>query len=164
MIRHDKLEMVTNMRSNDAFLGLPHDIFSFTMLQEIVARALSVELGKYKHTVGSLHIYDDDRDAARQFLGEGWQSTISMPPMPPGDPWPAINTLRQAESAIRTDSGLDVVEVDRLDPYWSDIVRLLQIFRCFKEDKVDVGRVKALRDQLSSDVYRLFIDQKLNSL
>src|SRR5690606_4963573 len=34
-IRDDKLIMMTSMRSNDAFLGLPHDIFCFTMLQEI---------------------------------------------------------------------------------------------------------------------------------
>jgi thymidylate synthase len=52
MIRGDHLFMFTSMRSNDAFLGLPHDIFSFTMLQEILARDLSVGLGSYKHAVG----------------------------------------------------------------------------------------------------------------
>ena len=45
MIRSAKLQMVTHMRSNDAFRGLPHDIFAFTMLQEILARSLSVDLG-----------------------------------------------------------------------------------------------------------------------
>src|SRR5262245_55123087 len=45
MIRRGRLHAVTYMRSNDAFLGLPHDIFAFTMLQEILARSLSVELG-----------------------------------------------------------------------------------------------------------------------
>ncbi|MDB5283954.1 MAG: hypothetical protein JWO06_3029, partial [Bacteroidota bacterium] len=33
-IRHCKLHMYTTMRSNDAFKGLPHDVFAFTMLQE----------------------------------------------------------------------------------------------------------------------------------
>jgi thymidylate synthase len=51
MLRQGKLHMLTNMRSNDAFLGLPHDFFCFTMLQEIVARSLSVEIGTYKHAV-----------------------------------------------------------------------------------------------------------------
>jgi thymidylate synthase len=42
MIRGQRLHMFTNMRSNDAFLGLPHDVFAFTMLQEIVARTLNL--------------------------------------------------------------------------------------------------------------------------
>jgi len=48
LIRNKQLHMLTNMRSNDAFWGLPHNIFSFTMIQEILARTLSVELGTYK--------------------------------------------------------------------------------------------------------------------
>src|SRR5207245_2696775 len=108
MLRQDKLHMFTNMRSNDAFVGLPHDFFCFTMLQEIVARTLSTELGTYKHAVGSLHLYDVNIEAAQQFLDEGWQSTEApMPPMPKGDPWPAIDLLLKAESSIRATGALD---------------------------------------------------------
>ena len=56
MIRKDRLDMVTSMRSNDAYKGLPHDVFSFTMLQEIAARMLKVELGDYNHFAASLHL------------------------------------------------------------------------------------------------------------
>jgi thymidylate synthase len=45
MLRRDRLLMFVNMRSNDAYWGLPHDVFSFTMLQEIMARTLDVEVG-----------------------------------------------------------------------------------------------------------------------
>ena len=38
--RGRRLHMVASMRSNDAYIGLPHDVFAFTMIQEIVARAL----------------------------------------------------------------------------------------------------------------------------
>lgn len=38
MNRQSRLHMVVNMRSNDVYWGLPHDVFCFTMLQEIVAR------------------------------------------------------------------------------------------------------------------------------
>jgi thymidylate synthase len=162
LIRHNALQLVVNMRSNDAFLGLPHDVFCFTMLQEIIATTLSVDLGKYKHAVGSLHLYDKNEAAAQQFLGEGWQSTVAMPPMPQGDPWPAIDTLRKAEAAIRTKRGLALVSVQGLEPYWADLVRLLQIFRCVK-DKNAAG-IQALRGDMSSDVYRLFIDQRLSQL
>ena len=88
MVRKKQLHMLTYMRSNDALVGMPHDIFCFTMLQEIMARTLSVELGQYKHLVGSLHLYKESMDNAQQFLDEGWQSTTTlMRPMPKGSPW-----------------------------------------------------------------------------
>jgi thymidylate synthase len=161
MIRHNALHMITYMRSNDAFLGLPHDIFSFTMLQEIVARALFVELGTYKHTVGSLHLYDGDRDMAQQFLCEGWQSTkMQMPPMPLGDPWLAIQSLLEAETAIRNNDPFDSAALDDLDPYWADLIRLLQVFRCSKNN--DTNGIEELRRSMSSLIYHTFIDNRLN--
>ena len=35
-IRNGKLHLSVTLRSNDAYLGLPHDVFCFTMLQEIM--------------------------------------------------------------------------------------------------------------------------------
>src|SRR5437868_15019071 len=48
-IRDERLHLLANMRSNDWFSGLPHDVFAFTMLQEMLARALGIEVGTYKH-------------------------------------------------------------------------------------------------------------------
>src|SRR5580700_2938363 len=59
-IRRNRLHMLTTMRSNDAYIGLPHDIFCFTLLQEVLARTLGVALGPYSHFVGSLHLYDEN--------------------------------------------------------------------------------------------------------
>jgi len=161
LLRNEKLHMFTCMRSNDAYLGMPHDIFAFTMLQEIVARSLSVELGTYKQAVGSLHIYDDRLEDANQYLREGWQSTTSMPPMPDGDPWAAIKSLMEAESALRKAGSLAGMSMAELDPYWKDLIRLLDILRCSKDGKVD--RIRTLRDEMDSDVYRPFIEQRLRS-
>ena len=161
LIRDKKLHMITYMRSNDAMWGLPHDIFCFTMLQEIIARSLSVELGYYKHAVGSIHVYDENKSEAHQFLQEGWQPTdMAMPPMPIGDPWPAIGLLLRAESDIRTTGTCSGHERSNLDPYWSDLIRLLQIFRCSK----DKSKLEALelRSKMSSGVYNSFIDKRLN--
>jgi len=160
LLRNEKLHMFTCMRSNDAYRGMPHDIFSFTMLQEIIARSLSVELGTYKHAVGSLHIYDDRLKDAKRYLQEGWQSTTSMPPMPVGDPWAAIKSLLEAESALRVAGSLAGMAVAELDPYWEDLIRLLHILRCSKDGEVD--RIKTLRDEMYSDVYRPFIEQRLS--
>jgi len=160
MIRNDKLYMLVNMRSNDLIKGLPHDVFCFTMLQEIIARSLSVEVGTYKHAVGSLHIYDDDIKDAKQFIGEGWQLTEpTMPQMPAGDPWPAISLLVEAELAIRTRSPFEIARLNGIDPYWADLIRLLQVFR-FKQDRSPQG-IREVRSKMSSDVYFPFIDKAL---
>lgn len=58
-IRDEKLDMITTMRSNDIYLGFVYDVFCFTMLQEMMANELNVELGTYYHNVGSMHIYQN---------------------------------------------------------------------------------------------------------
>lgn len=60
MIRDGSLDMITTMRSNDLYLGLPYDMLSFTLLQEFLAIQLGVPLGNYFHNAGSLHAYDRD--------------------------------------------------------------------------------------------------------
>jgi thymidylate synthase len=163
MIRRNELQMLTSMRSNDVIIGLSHDIFCFTMLQEIIARALSVKLGNYKHVVGSLHIYDNDKNIGQQFLDEGWQSTdILMPPMPEGDPWSSINVLLKAESVLRVEGSFDIDSVKDLDPYWVDLIQLLQVYRYSKDG--NVTQLKELQGKLSSSVYNSFIFKKLNQL
>ena len=164
LIRGDRLHLLVNMRSNDAFLGLPHDIFAFTMLQEIMARSLNAELGIYKHAVGSFHLYEKDLDDAQRFLDEGWQSTdTAMPPMPKGDPWPSIVTLMKAENSIRTSGDSLCSEIfEQLDPYWADLVRLLKLFRLAKNNDNTVFEMVAAR--MYSAVYNAFIFKKLDGL
>jgi thymidylate synthase len=68
LVRRNRLHMLTTMRSNDAYIGLPHDIFCFTMLQEVLVRTLGVGLGPYSHFVGSLHLYDENREETQQCI------------------------------------------------------------------------------------------------
>ncbi len=158
MVRNRRLHMLTSMRSNDAYFGLPHDVFCFTMLQEIIARTLSVELGTYRHLVGSLHLYEKDIEGAGQYLDEGWQSSrASMPLMPEGDPWPAIKAVLGAESAIRNGDAIDM-EALNLDPYWADLVRLLQILRHYKDkNHSELIRIKGA---MASHIYSTYIEKQ----
>lgn len=126
LIRRGKLDLIVYMRSNDAHLGLPHDVFCFTMIQEIVARSVGVKLGSYKHFVGSLHLYECDHEAAAQYLEEGFQQKVLMPEIPKGDPWPAIRDLLRAEERIRCGMDLDY-NFATSHPYWSDLVRMLLV-------------------------------------
>lgn len=70
LIRDNQLHMITTMRSNDAWLGLPYDVFTFTQLQAFMAFELDMEPGWYQHQVGSMHLYDvhfRQAELARQF-------------------------------------------------------------------------------------------------
>lgn len=64
LVRHDRLELITNMRSQDVWLGVPYDLFMFSQLQLSLARQLEVGVGRLTHHVGSLHLYQRDREAA----------------------------------------------------------------------------------------------------
>jgi len=60
-IRDGKLEWTQILRSNDLFLGVPHNFVQFTSLQEILAGWLGVEVGYYRHLSDCLHIYVRDQ-------------------------------------------------------------------------------------------------------
>lgn len=59
-IRDDRLEWMQVMRSNDLFLGTPHNFIQFTVLQEVMAGWLGIELGAYVQLSDSLHFYEKD--------------------------------------------------------------------------------------------------------
>jgi thymidylate synthase len=71
MIRNGKLNLSVFMRSNDAWLGTPYDILSFTTVQRAVASILCIEVGAYNHVVSNLHLYEENvADAQRLLLSE----------------------------------------------------------------------------------------------
>jgi thymidylate synthase len=148
-------------RSNDAYLGLPHDVFAFTFLQESVARSIGHEVGMYHHSVASLHLYDSREGAARKFIDEGWQATTEMPPMPIGDPWPAVHWLLKNEAAIRAGT-LELSPPDGIDPYWVDLARLLLIKAFF--DRNDLRSIVRESRLISSPTYENFVRGKQHSL
>lgn len=60
-----KLDMITYMRSNDLWLGFPYDVFTFTLIQEVVAFESGIPLGQYHHVVGDLHLYEKNIEEAK---------------------------------------------------------------------------------------------------
>lgn len=57
-VRNKKLHLHVFMRSNDLIFGLQYDLVAFTLIQEIIANTIGVELGSYNHTTASLHVYE----------------------------------------------------------------------------------------------------------
>ena len=181
VIRNSKLHLHVHMRSNDAYKGLPHDIFSFTMLQEIASCELGLELGTYQHSVASLHLYDDEtnnqkgvlhqtRTNAKKFLDEGLHDFKPMPNMPKEDPWISIEELIIAEKNIRA-GNIDFNDFKNTSPYWKDFAILLKIHSVFEmEDKKAKSTpnysrklipINELSKSISSSVYKIYILDKL---
>lgn len=163
LIREGRLHLITYMRSNDAWLGLPHDIFCFTMLQELVAVSTGYPLGEYQHFVGSLHLYEANITEAQRFMREGWQSTLhEMAPMPKQDPWSSIEILLSLEKYIREGGTLKATHLEELDDYWADLARILAIHaRAAAKDR---AAIEKLRSQLRTRTFDLFVDDRLERL
>lgn len=158
LIRGGHLNLLVNMRSNDAFWGLPHDVFAFTMLQEIIARSVGVDVGIYQHCVGSLHLYEDQFDNASNYLKEGWMNKTAMEPMPAGDPWPSINEVKRIAELVRCDGAAELNQIE-LDLYWRDICFLLMWFHSFKHK--DFQRCSDLKKSIRDQAYHIFIEDKV---
>ena len=61
-VRDRRLEWTQVLRSNDLYRGLPNNFVQFTMLQEVMAGWLGLELSGYHQWSDSLHIYADALD------------------------------------------------------------------------------------------------------
>jgi thymidylate synthase len=157
--REGHLDLIVYMRSNDVFIGLPHDVFCFTMIQELVARSVGVDVGQYIHIVGSLHLYDDKAEDANAFLAEGYHATKAMPPMPGVDPLPSVAEILAFQAELR--SGADPVSVALPShQYWADLARLLAIFELDPGARRD--EIASLVGQMSTDVYNLHVEDRLD--
>lgn len=155
LVRDKRLVCIVTMRSNDAFKGLPHDIFCFTMLQEIIARDLGVDVGAYKHFASSLHLYEDDINKAETYLTEGVQSSLAMPAMPDGPQWPHPASMQKAEHLIRDGHIEQALELG-LPSYWQDLVRLLAAFGAGNDETV----LDDLADGMTVDIYRTYLQRR----
>jgi thymidylate synthase len=77
LVRDKKLHCVATMRSSDAWLGIPYDVFNFSMISTYLLLLLrenfhfsDLTLGTLQITAGSQHLYQDNWDAVERILNE----------------------------------------------------------------------------------------------
>ena len=157
-VRDDKLEMVVHMRSNDVFLGLPHDIFCFTMLQEIFANRLGLRLGPYKHSVGSLHLYERDVKKVEACIEEGWHRTIEMPEMPTESISAMIDNFLDYEKSVRLYGYKKASMKTDMPLYWKDLMLILKAFSVSKNDS-SLDDLKKVKSQIHDENYNIYLEK-----
>jgi thymidylate synthase len=154
-LRDGALHTSVTLRSNDAYLGLPHDVFCFTMLQEMMACRLGAALGEYFQYVGSMHIYTDKIEQVRRYLGEGHHRVVEMPPMPACDPFELLPELLRVEERLRRGESVSAAATFSTE-YWADIVRLLEAFWA----KGNNARLDEIEAEFAYRGYRTYIQSR----
>lgn len=65
LIRGGKLDLTFTIRSNDMIFGASSiNFYEFSVMQEILARKLGVDVGKFYYVANSLHIYEEHYEKA----------------------------------------------------------------------------------------------------
>lgn len=71
LLRQGRLHTVATMRSSDLWLGLPYDVFNFTMLANCLATEIGCPpLGGLTLQLGSSHIYDENLDSVEDLMAQ----------------------------------------------------------------------------------------------
>lgn len=142
-VRNGKLFATTIMRSNNAYILLPYNIFEFSLLAEVVAVEIGVPLGAQTHFAASMHIYEHDVEGSKRVVDSyrsenTSESGVPIPSMP-SEPKPLdqIKELVILESDLRHNSqgltGNNIEEwitkgQEKLNSYWQQYYFLLLLY------------------------------------
>jgi thymidylate synthase len=135
------------MRSNNAFLLLPYNIFEFSLLGEMIAATLGLTPGPYIHFAASMHVYLDqiervDEAIAEKIISSQKYSRLVMPAMPgTPDPFEQGEILARLEAQLRHEYALERPEELRrrgevLHEYWQAFYHVLLSFALSKAGKM----------------------------
>lgn len=140
-IRDKQLDMIAYMRANDAFRGIVSDVFSFTFIQELMARELHVPVGKYYHSVGTMHLYETDNLWVTHVLETASDARFTFPEMPLENNWEMIHQLMDYEEKLRKNEitlHWQAIQESNLTPYWQQILALFSIYQMiYYHKKID---------------------------
>lgn len=84
MIRYGKLHCFVSMRSSDIWLGLPYDIFNFSMMSQYLMLylerlGLTVGIGDLHLTAASMHLYEQHWKPALKLLKQDNYNSTFVP-------------------------------------------------------------------------------------
>jgi len=120
-VQDGKINMIANMRSNDAWLGMPNDIFANCCVLLTMAKLTGRKPGWYQHQVGDLHLYTKDSKKAQRALQEA--PSIGFPLKFDNRivSWCDVEEFLKRELALRTHG----LRVYTCDPFFNSLLELL---------------------------------------
>ncbi len=163
-IRNDALHTQIVMRSNNATLLLPFNVFEFSLLGEVIASECGVELGPLKHYAASMHVYDSAKDWAQKIAASSGSKRSRPMQAMPKDPKPLeqIRTLVEFEAELRhkSESINDETIAEWIDKvqnefvvYWQQLAFMLMV-TVARRKCTEVG-LSELRAAMSSDLAKV---------
>ncbi len=175
-IRDNKLISTVVMRSNNAFILLPYNIFEFSLLAEIIAKEVGVEMGSMYYNALSMHVYEENYEIAQKVIDSKDELNDVVFPAMPFEPKPMeeVKKLIRLEAKIRhISAGLNNSNIDEwlrdtivvgtrdkdkieLDDYWKQFYYLLLYFIVSKKTS-DKEALKKVAD-LIHDPYKKYLD------
>lgn len=130
-LRDGALHMVTSMRSQDVWRGLPYDLFTATLLLELMAGWVGAEVGHWHHEVDSLHLYTPEHEPARQAIL--LHGTVTVPMEPLTASWDSFDDLLA-----------QVIAGNRVgEAAWDDLADVMGAFRHWRDGDRDAAREHA---------------------
>jgi hypothetical protein len=162
-IRDNLLHATTVMRSNNAFILMPYNIFEFALLAEVLASELGVEVGSLTHNAISMHLYENDVENAKSVIDEFNSNQVktinSLPKIESGSqPLEEIRKLVILEAELRHGSagisGNNIEEwiskgEQKLNKYWSQFYYLL-LFHVVKSQSIILNQTSIALNSLES--------------
>jgi thymidylate synthase len=124
-IRNNRLNLICHMRSQSAAFVMPYDIFLMTMLQELMANELKVEIGYYQHFCGSLHYFSNEEIVVNNIISSIDYNYSTMPKMIGGmseikkllyfEKLARFDTIKQVKQSHYADLEYLIAELDKLN-------------------------------------------------
>lgn len=96
-----QLNMIADMRSNDAWLGFPNDVFVNTCIHILMCKLTGYDIGFYQHQVGDMHLYE--RDWYKATVAVDSQTYCESTPIGSACMWSDVMSLVSAECLLRND-------------------------------------------------------------
>lgn len=163
-IREGKLVSTIIMRSNNAFILLPYNVFEFSLLAEVIAKEVGVEMGQMHYHTLSMHVYEEHYDIAKKIVDtETLPASNAFPPMPfQPNPLNEVKKLIRLEAKIRhISAGLNNANIDEwlrdsitidkeeltLDPYWRQFYYLL-LYHIVSNKTLDKDALRKVADRI----------------
>lgn len=143
LIRNRELHVIATMRSSDVWLGLPYDVFNFSMLGNILAAQLASRLGSLSLNLGSSHLYERNLEGARAVLNNWQEASFRRSPRLKSEPPHWLEGMLEKPQAM---SEMTIVTAKLPDPVWVQYATTLCSF-------TNTDALNALPNQVDGNGY-----------